>query len=253
MSVTSGRGWLWLLLLLGLLPVACSTQHGREPQGPRSPAQINAELGVRYMQQGNLDVALDKLRRALEQDPKLPAAHHYIALLYNRLGSPELAEKHFQRALELTPKDPALLNNYGVFLCGHGHYDAAIERFLQTLQVPEYRRPDEAYENAGLCALRIPDRARAEAYFRHALKVNPLRASTLYQMMKLSYEEQRYRQARAFLQRYERVARHNPRSLWLALQMEKQLGNQRAVAAYSQMLREKFPDSPETRALTAQE
>ena len=91
---------LWLVLSLSLLPVACSTQHGRNPEGQRSPAQINAELGVRYMQQGNLDVALDKLKRALEQDPKLAAAHHYIALLYNRLGSPDLAEKHFQRALE---------------------------------------------------------------------------------------------------------------------------------------------------------
>ena len=80
-----------------------------------------------------------------------------------------------------------------------------------------------------------------------------MRASTLYQMMKLNYEEQRYLQARAFLQRFERVAPHNARSLWLALQVEKHLGNQRRVAAYARMLRDKFPDSPEARALTAQD
>ncbi len=251
MTGVAGRPWLWLALMLALMPVACSTHSGRAADAQRSPAQINAELGVRYMQQGNLDVALEKLRRALEQDPKLPSAHHYIALLYDRLGSPELAEKHFQRALALSPKDPALLNNYGVFLCGHGHYDAAIERFLETLEVTEYRRPDEAYENAALCALRIPDRGRAEAYFRRALKVNPLRASSLYQMMKLSVEAQRYSLARDFLKRYERVAPHDSRSLWLALQVEEKLGNARAAAAYRKLLEERFPDSPEARALQA--
>lgn len=248
-----GRIWLWPVLLLSLLPLACSTQHGRDADAQRSPAQINAELGVRYMQQGNLEVALEKLKRALEQDPKLSAGHHYIALLYDRLGSPELAEKHFKQALKLTSRDPALLNNYGVFLCSQGHYDDAIGRFMETLKVPEYRRLDEAYENAGLCALRIPDRERAENYFRHALSVNPLRAATLYQMMKLSYEGQQYLQARAFLERYERVTSHDARSLWLALQVEERLGNQRAVASYRRLLKEKFPDSPEARALTSKE
>ncbi len=237
------------VLVVLLVLAACTSHRVRDGEEQPSPAQINAELGVRYMQQGKLDVALAKLKRALEQDPDLPAAHHYIAMLYNRLGSPELAEKHFRKALALAPKDPALLNNYGVFLCEQGHYDQAIERFLETLKVVEYRRPDEAYENAGLCALRIPDRARAERYFRHALEANPLRATTLYQMMKLSYEEGRYMHARAFLKRYERVASHTARSLWLALQLERELGNAPAAATYAQLLRDKFPDSPEARAL----
>ncbi len=241
------------MVLLGAAVLAGCATAGRGGEEQRSPAQINAELGVRYLQQGNLDVALEKLRRALEQDPELPAAHHYIALLYSRLGSPEAAERHFQRALKLSPRDPALINNYGVFLCDHGRFEEAISSFLRTLELAEYRRPDEAYENAGLCALRIPDRTRAEGFFRRALEANPLRTSTLYQMMKLSYEAQRYEEGRVFLRRYERVARHNPRTLWLALQLEKALDNPKGVATYAQLLREKFPDSREARALAETE
>ena len=237
-----------LLLLLPLL-VSCATRDHARAGEQRNPARINAELGVRYMQQNRLDVALAKLKRALEQDPALPEAHHYIALLYDRLGSPELARKHFHQALSLSPKDPALLNNYGVFLCEQGQYKQAIEHFLQTLTVVEYRRPDEAYENAGLCALRIPDRSLAGDYFRRALEANPMRASTLYQMMKLNFEEGRYDQARNFLKRYERVARHSPSSLWLALQLERKLGNAAAAETYSRLLRDRFPDSPQARSL----
>jgi len=239
-------------LLLAVMLTACSAHQARDLNQPRTPAEINAEMGLRYMQQGDYQVALGKLKRALEQDSRLASAHHYIALLYNRLGSTDLAGQHFARAIKLAPGNAAIENNYGVFLCEQGHYREAEARFLRVLQVPDYKHPGEAYENAGLCALRSSDTTKAASYFRRALEFNPLRANSLYQMMKLSFDSGRLRDAQDFLQRYEKVASHSRQSLWLALRIERRLGNQAAARDYAQRLRRRFPDSAEARSLSSQ-
>lgn len=234
------------LILLCLALVACSSQKPRSSDDTtRTPAEINAELGMRYMQQGNLDVALKKLKRALEQDPGLAMAHHYMALLYERYDSDEEAERHFRKALSITPDDPSLKNNYGVFLCGRQRYQEAVDIFLEVAKSQYYSRPEDAYENAGLCALRIPDTANAEAYLRLALKFDPLRPVALFQMARLSFEQGRYFPARGFMQRFERVSPHSGESLLLAVKIEHELENDQAVANYMKMLRDNFPGTAE--------
>ncbi len=242
-------GWALALTLLCLVLVGCSSQQTRSSDNtPRTSAEINAELGMRYMQQGNLDVALKKLKRALEQDPDLAMAHHYMALLYERYDSAEEAERHFRKALSLASEDPSLKNNYGVFLCGRQRYREAVDIFLEVAKSPYYSRPEEAYENAGLCAMRIPDMPNAEAYLRLALKFDPLRPVSLFQMARLSYEQGRYFPARGFMQRFERVSPHSAESLLLAVKIEHQLENGQAVANYMKMLRDNFPGTAELNA-----
>ena len=66
-----------LVLVLVLVLSGCASKQAQ--QSAESPAQINARLGLNYMQQGNYEIAMEKLKRALEQDPNLADAHHYIA------------------------------------------------------------------------------------------------------------------------------------------------------------------------------
>lgn len=234
------------LLALALMLAACAS---KPPQGGESSAQINARLGLSYMQQGNYDVALEKLKRALEQDSDLADAHHYIAELYKNLRNTELAEQHYRRALRLTPGDAALQNNYAVFLCDNGRYGEAEERFVRAARTPGYQRPDEAYQNAAMCLLRIPDRDKAKRHLRQALEINPVLASALYQMTVLSFDTGEPLQARAFLQRYEAIARHTPQSLWLGVRIERALDNAAAAADYARQLRNDFPRAEETARL----
>jgi type IV pilus assembly protein PilF len=232
-------------LAAALIVAACSSEPKKfEPQR-ESSADINAKLGLSYMQQGEYDVALEKLKRALEQDPDSVAAHHYSAELYKALNNHELAEQHYRKALRLDADDPAIHNNYGVFLCDRKRYEEADKQFLQATKIPDYRRPDEAYENAGLCALRIPDAERAERHFRQALEINPLRPNALYQMALLSFNAQQTLQARAFLQRYAAFAPPTPQTVWLAYRVERALGNPAEAEQYAQELRTKFPKSEE--------
>ncbi len=242
-------GWKQIagLALLLLALAACSSKPTKIDNEPRTPAEINAELGMRYMQQGNLDIALKKLKRALEQDPDLAVGHHYMALLYQHYDSDEEAEKHFSKALSITPDNPSLRNNYGVFLCQHKRYQEAVDTFLKVAKSPYYSRPEEAYENAALCALLIPDVENGEAYLLQALKFDPLRSIALFQIAKLRFEQQQLEPARTFMRRYEKVSLPTAESLWLIIRIENQLRNPAAVKAYMQMLRRNFPDSAELR------
>jgi type IV pilus assembly protein PilF len=236
-----------LVLLLSLL-TACNSTGGTRPEyvapDPKA-AEINMRLGLNYLQRGDYAVALEKLQKALKQNPNLPSAHNTIALLYQRLGEDEKAEAHFQEAVDRAPDYSEAQNNFGVFLCSHGRYEAAEKRFLKAVENPLYETPELAYENAGLCAARDENKDKAERYFRQALQINPTLSKSLLKMAELSYEQQNYLQARGYIQRYQTAANWTPQALLLAIKIENKLDDQDAVSSYTLVLRSRFPDSDE--------
>ena len=241
-----------VLLVMTLLLTACGSAPKVSPSvGVDSPAEINAKLGLNYMQHGNYDVAEAKLKRALEENPRLGEAHHYLAELYRRTERFDEAKEHFRLALKYTPDDVNLQNNFGVFLCGQGEYREAIDLFVRVAATRDYKRPDDAYANAGLCALRIPDEKLAEDYLRRALAINKTLPNALYQMARLSYEHKQFMTARAFIERYAGAAQPTPQSLLLSARIELALGDRKTAEDYSAQLSTRFPDSDETREAEA--
>jgi type IV pilus assembly protein PilF len=235
------------IVLLALLLGACSSTPTRGHDAQRA-AQANLELGVAYYREGRLQLAMDHLRRAVDLDPDLPSAHGAIAMLYERLGENGPAERHYRRALALAPADSRTHNNFGQFLCHREQLQEADRHFRQAVADPLYETPEVAYTNAGICARRVPDEGKAEEYFRKALERNPFYPQALLQMLRLYHDQGEYLRARAYLQRYQQVARHGPESLWLGIRVEHALGDRNAVASYGLALRNHFPDAPQTRA-----
>jgi type IV pilus assembly protein PilF len=247
--MTSGKQAAIILLMLAL--VAC-TSSGTMPSNPHTAADINAQLGLAYMEQGNDELAMQKLQHALKLDSNSANAHHYIAQLYVKMGNNSEAETHYRKALSLTPSNPMLLNNYGVFLCRQRRLDEARDKFLAAANQPFNKTPEVAYNNAGLCALEVADTAKAEEYFRDALRVNPTMPDALYEMADLKFKQQQYLYARAFLQRYLDVAAVSPAILWLGVRVERNLGDEASAARYAKQLQEKFPTSQEATVLREQ-
>ncbi len=234
------------IFLLSILLSACAgNSRTNSASGGNEAAEINMRLGLNYMQRGDYEFALEKLEKALQQDPNLPSAHNTIAILYQRLGEEEKAEKHFKKAVDLAPEYSEAQNNYGAFLCQQQRYDEAEARFLLAVENPLYQSVAQAYENAGLCAMQKPDVKEAESYFRRALQIEPALSKSLLQMAEISYEQQNYLQARAYIQRFHNAATWTARALLLGIKTENKLGDQDAVASYVLILRSRFPDSDE--------
>ncbi|MDH5358428.1 MAG: type IV pilus biogenesis/stability protein PilW [Gammaproteobacteria bacterium] len=238
----------WIVVTAVSLLIGCQTTGNTRPDhvapDPKA-AEINMRLGLNYLQRGDYEIALQKLQKALRQNPNLASAHNTIALLYQRLDEMKKAESHFKEAVIREPKYSEAQNNYGVFLCQQGRYDEAEQHFLEAIKNPLYSSPAQALENAAMCASRIPDNARAEELFRQALRINPTLSKSLLWMADLSYQQQDYLQSRAYIERYQSVASWSAQALLLAIKTENQLDDQNAVSSYILLLKERFPDSEE--------
>jgi len=246
----SFRGSTGVLLLAGLLVAGCQSTSSPKPDSAGEErakvAALNTQLGVEYMKDGDNELALKKLEKAIEVDPRNADAHNAMGLLRNRLGQFDKAEASFEAALSSAPGNSMALNNYGQFLCQQQRYDEGQAKFIEAVKNPLYRTPEVALTNAGLCALAAKNVDTAEEHFRAALDRNPQIALALLQMAQISLDRSRLPDAQRYMTRYFALAPQSPRALALAIRIEKALGNDDKAASYAGALRNRFPDSRET-------
>ncbi len=220
---------------------------------PERAAEINLEIGIEHLRNGNLQQAKDKIDRSLEQNPRFGRAHLVAGMLYNRLGDESNAESHYQRAIALEPKNPEFKNNYAVYLCQKNKFERGRKIALEAAADPLYKTPEIAYMNAGNCARSANELQTAEEYFRRAIAAKPRFSEALFAMADLEYHQTEYMSARAFLQRYLEVGRTNPETLWLGVRIERGLGNKAQAQHYAQRLKSEYPSAAQTRELLESE
>ncbi len=242
-----------LILLLATLELmgcgSAPTNEKRQPEDLGKIADLNTQLAIAYLRDGENELAFKKLEKAVDADPNYAPAYSAMGLLYNRVGEFDKADSNFRKALQLDPESSSILNNYGQVLCQHGQYEKGQQMFLKANENPLYRSPEIAYSNAGTCAMAAEDITNAETHFREALQINPRIASALLQMSIISYDLGRHLPARGYLQRYLEVGKHTPQSLWLGIRIERELGDKDALASYALQLENEYSDSQETRLL----
>ena len=212
-------------------------------------AELNAQLGLGYLKQGQYKRALSKLDKALSFDSSNANAYHYKAELYRRLNDHAKAEEYFKQAIDLAPNNLTIQNNYGVFLCDTGRYDEAILLFKKPLQDALYSHKSQSYENIGLCRLRQGQITQAEQAFNQALKYNPKASKSLLELAKIRFDGGNKVAAYDLYTRYLAVAPHTPESLWLGILLESGRGEKNTVSSYKVRLKGKYPDSKETKLL----
>ncbi|MEW5837399.1 MAG: type IV pilus biogenesis/stability protein PilW [Pseudomonadota bacterium] len=216
---------------------------------PKRAAELNAQLGLGYLQQGDRFAAADKLQRALQDDPNSALVQHGNAILQDALGQSAPAQEHFRRALEIAPNDAEILNNYGSFMCRQNQYGEGIAMLERALANPLYRTPGFAWANIGQCQRQQGQLSAAEASFRQALRLDPRQSYAWLQLATVQLEQNKPLEANTSLQRYHALEAQNPASLLLGAKIEKALGHREAQAHYELLLRGKFPDSDEAHSL----
>jgi type IV pilus assembly protein PilF len=244
------------LVALGLLAACASPAPERgeirtasDQTSTEKRAAIRLQLAVGYYQDGKYEIALDEVKKAIAIDPQEAEAYGMRALIYSAMKEKELADENFQRALRLAPHNPELENNYGSFLCNvAGKPAQAIPHFDAALANPRYQSPLSALVNAGSCSIRTHDLDAAERYLLQANRAAPDLPVVNAALARVYYERRDYQRAGFFVNRLTQVAKLDSLpadALWLALRVERKLGERTQEATLAAQLRHRFPDSPE--------
>jgi type IV pilus assembly protein PilF len=223
-------------------------QQQPSPASPAERARAHTDLGVSYLQIGRFAVALQELNEALVADPSFVPAHNALGLLHMELREDDKAKASFEKALRIDPADSETNNNFGLFVCNRGKPKESIKYFLAALKNPLYATPEDSYVNAGICSRRAGDVDSAQVYFERALAAQPNDGRALVNLAQMHLERKQLNLARGYLNRYmQSIKSPDAGTLILGVRIEQALGDRSAVMSYGAQLREKFPDSPETR------
>ena len=236
-------------VLAVLLLTACSSNAKRQTEKAHEAAVYNVQLGLEYMNQGDLERAKDKLDRALTQDPGNPDVHSARATLYARLKQKDKADEEFRTALRLAPHDPRMVNNYAVYLCQNGRYDEGVKRFLEAAHNPLYPTPEAAYTNAGVCqrAAKRDDEARVN--FARALQLKPNFGEAQFQLANLQFEHGEFAPARAGIDSFIGTYNATADLLLLGVRVARAQGDRLGAQRYARKLQLDFPGTDQARAL----
>jgi type IV pilus assembly protein PilF len=255
------------LLVVAALALAACASKGPAPQQAATPApdttpvksqevtpqeraRIRTELAAGYYQRGQMDVALEELGNAKALDPGYSRIYDIYGLVYAMLGERAKAEENFRQALALAPDNAEIRENWGAYLCGTGRAREALPEFEQVLKDPLYRTPEIALINAGKCSAAVGDTKNAEEYLRRALSASPGNPTAAYNLALIAYRDKRMGEARAWMVPVMRQASPSPEALYLGLCIERKQGDREAERSYASQLKNRWPDSPETKAAT---
>jgi type IV pilus assembly protein PilF len=216
----------------------------------RQRAKVHTELGMLYLMEGRMDIALEEARIAIEAEAGYAPAHNLTGLIHMALRKNELAEQSFRRALNLAGGDPEINNDYGWFLCQTGRPRESIAHFERAIGNPLFKTPIKAMTNAGLCSLLFKDDRQAESYFLRALRLDRVNAPAYFWLADIAYREGRFADARQRMKELHAVIEPTAESAWLGLRIDRKLGDREGEARYMGLMRRKYRDTPEFQKMT---
>ncbi|WP_050477231.1 type IV pilus biogenesis/stability protein PilW [Herbaspirillum rhizosphaerae] len=208
-------------------------------------ADIRLQLAIGYYEQRQFGVAVDEAGLALQALPDLADAYSVRALAYMEMGQGQLAESDFLRALKLAPGNPDFANNYGWFLCNDDRAAEAMPFFESAIGNRSYQSPGKALANAGACSMKLQDAQAAERYFARAFQYEPASLATNVNLTRLYFDRNEFERARFHIGLAAKNNVLDVQALWLAIKIERKLGNQSAENDLAVQLRRRYPSSSE--------
>ena len=222
------------------------TPPSSDPAEVERRARVRLELASAYFSRGQVDTALDEIKRSIATKPDLAEAYNLQGLIYAAMNEDTLAEDSFARALQLNPRDGATLHNHAWTLCQRNRFTEAQAQFSAALAIPQYRDVARTQLARGVCYGRSGQWPEAEAALMRAYELDPANPSTGLNLAEVLYQRGEFERARFYIGRVNDVpANVNAQTLWLALRIERRLGQESSVRVLGERLRQGFPQSPE--------
>ncbi|MDI5984733.1 type IV pilus biogenesis/stability protein PilW [Halomonas sp. M4R5S39] len=224
-------------VLLGTLWLAgCASQAGPLNGSEESPVDAYTQLGIAYLERGNLQRAMSSLDRALQRAPDDAEALQAMAMVYQRQGESELADETFRRALDADTGFTRARNNYAAFLYDRGRIREACDQLEQATQDTQYANRAQLFANLGQCQQELGDLDAARTSLTRAQAIDPRSARSYFTLAELEHAQGNHARARNQLEGFMRLAGTSPAALLLARDIARAEGDQAAAAFYTEQL-----------------
>jgi Tfp pilus assembly protein PilF len=136
-----------LIIALILLSTACSSGPAKAKKAQDQNPEYQYNLGVFYLNEGQLDRALFHLNKSLILRPDSYLVYHSMGLVYTIKGELEKAVEKFQNALKANPASTETRNTLGAIYQEMGFLDKAETQFAAAAQDVNYKSRELAYYN----------------------------------------------------------------------------------------------------------
>lgn len=244
------------IIFLACVSVACvtTTKGGfSEKASPEKAAENFTKLGLAYLQQGNVNRARDRLRKALNIRPKYAQAHDAMGLLWQREGELDYSEESFLKAIKYDPKFNLARHHLGLLMMQKKEYKRADQLFLQVSQDRFYENRPQIFKDLAISAYEQKKLKKSVGYYRTALRLVPYDATALVNISTLLFELKSYKEANKYFKRLQRMVKdkatkHTAHSLWLGIRLSILLNEPRTTRSLALKLEKSFPKSKEFKA-----
>ncbi len=203
------------------------------------------ELGLGYLQKGDIASAKRNMKRALELDPKSSEAHAGIAMVFQKDGEPDLAEEHYEKALSLAPKKTSIRDSYGEFLFQQNRFAEALTEYEKVVEDSLYEQRSRSFARIGMCYMALDKPQKAEESFLQSTKMSGDKKSAARELTKIYFNKEQYEKAKKYYDFYTKDEIKTAEDLWMGLRLERMFGNTDAAESYALALKNLYPYSQE--------
>jgi len=149
-------------------------------------------LGIIFLDKGQLDEAISKLQAAIDLRPENAPAHDNLAKALLRKGQVSQAMVHYRKFLELEPANVEARNTLGTALIQQGHVREAIDQWQEALAT----QPENGNAVSNLAWVfatcpedSIRDGTRAAQLGERALRISSGKIPMVYKVLAAAYAE----------------------------------------------------------------
>ena len=136
-------------------------------------ADAHRMLGIAYLNENNLQMALIEFIKAVEFNPNEKMYHYALGYVYDRMNKFNEAIKAYSNALAIDPMYGDAHNALGAVYGKMGRWDDAISEYQKALNNPQYSLPQQARSNLGTAYFNKDDYQSALKEFKEAITLQP--------------------------------------------------------------------------------
>ena len=175
-----------------------------------TPGEKEAKKAQKFYEEGNFKDAIESYQQALQKNPDNPEYHYNLGIVYIELGDVENAITALQKAIEIQPQNFLALKALGqIFVKEKKDYAKAVEYYSRASDIS----PDdpEVFFNLGVGHLNLQNFTQALEAFQKTIDCNESFSEAYYQLGLLHINQNNFEKAMEALEKFIELAPDDPK------------------------------------------